>query len=270
MYDSDDDHEDIYPTVNPQPPPAPPDQQSIPSIIQSVESAAKPGTIQSFEHPARDTSSMSDHGSLNNRSLQDTCTPTVHYEAPDPVLATPADRDVLPQEDEITKDKEPEDLFEASLKDVLAANVFHRVTFTSLLAQTVDDLVYYRFGLSLNEHPYSGVPSTITPVAFRSFQEVVRAVGGQHMQFLGTNKQVITDLVSWFPRQNTWNVSRLNVGQWTHECEDWYVKRINTIQEGGAPLSQHEWCTLMRLTRKGPKLVYHMNLAAASYIQEKM
>ncbi len=25
-------------------------------------------------------------------------------------------------------------------------------------------------------------------------------------------------LVSWFPRQNTWNVSELNIGQWIHEC----------------------------------------------------
>jgi len=33
VYDSDDDHEDIYPTVNPQPPPTAPDQQAMPSII---------------------------------------------------------------------------------------------------------------------------------------------------------------------------------------------------------------------------------------------
>jgi len=143
---------------------------------------------------------MSHRGSPNDRSpLRDTCT-TVHREALDPVLSmlmfpTPADRDVLPQEDKITEDKEPEYLFEASSKDVLAANAFHCVTFTSSLAQTVDDLIYYRFGLSLNEHPYAGVPSAVTPVAFRSFQEVVRAVGGQHMQFLGTNEQVIKDFL---------------------------------------------------------------------------
>ena len=540
--DSDDDHDDIYPMVNPQPPPTAPDQQAMPptvnpqppptapdqqvmaSTIQSVEqSQSEPATIRSVEQSAPDTSSMSRRGSPNNRSpLRDIHTPTVHHEAPDPalstlVLPTPADRGVLPQRDEIIEDEEREDLFDASSKDVLAANLFHCVTFASSLAQTVDDLVYYRFGFSLNEHPYSGVPSDITPVAFRTFQEVVRAVGGQHMQFSGTNERVITDflgcllstrnplrdvpgkywdlssmgadpltqsttnficierrvfedraryllrpinlhpsrdtswvlavdamtalecirrglgphtldianyfidhgipfstisylqpssqglkreprlvggllgrrpkgytfnladyaayttirdsyllshsnaraalcaggivarlareemsnvavlsgpseaalngeqtvftsgddrfcddmippevidlicgvyevetgqkgemicifyllslnqifldevaLVSWFPRQNNWNVSGLNVGQWTHECEEWYVKRVNTIQEGGAPLKQHEWRNVTRFTRKGPKLVYHMNLAASSYIQENM
>jgi hypothetical protein len=77
-------------------------------------------------------------------------------------------------------------------------------------------------------------------------------------------------LVSWFPRQNNWNVSGLNVGQWTHECEEWYVKRVNAIQEGGTPLNQHDWRNLTRFTRKGQKLRYHMNLAASSYIQENM
>jgi hypothetical protein len=173
--DSDDDHEDIYPRVSPQPPPTALDQ---PSTIQSVEQSdrqTKPTTIQSVEQSA---------GSPNNRSLlRDIHTPTLHHEAPDPVLSTlmlptPADRDVLLQEDEITEDKESEDLFNASSKDVLAANVFHCVTFASSLAQRVDDLIYYIFGFSLNEHPYSGVPSAsaITPIIFRSFQEVVRAV----------------------------------------------------------------------------------------------
>jgi hypothetical protein len=192
--DSDDDHEDIYPTVSPQPPPTAPDQ---PSTIQSVEQSdqqTKPTTIQSVEQSV---------GSPNNRSpLRDIHTPTVHHEAPDPVLSTlmlptPADRDVLPWEDEITEDEESEDLFDASSKDVLAANVFHCVTFASSLAQMVDDLIYYRFGFSLNEHPYSGVSSasSITPVIFRSFQEVVWAVGGQHLQFSGTNEQAIMDFL---------------------------------------------------------------------------
>ena len=94
----------------------------------------------------------------------------MHHEAPDPMLLmltllTPADCCVLLPEDEITEDKEPEDLFDALLKDVLAANAFHCIAFASSLAQIVDDLIYYRFGFSLNEHPYSGVPPTITPVA---------------------------------------------------------------------------------------------------------
>ena len=92
------------------------------------------------------------------------------------------------------------------------------------------------------------------------------------MLFFGSlaSNQIILDqtaLVSWFPRQNTWNVSGLDVGQWTHECEEWYVKRVKYIQGGGGPCSQSEWCTLTHFTQKGPKLSYHMNLAANSYIQ---
>jgi len=62
----------------------------------------------------------------------------------------------------------------------------------------------------------------------------------------------------------------LNVGQWTHECEEWYAKRVNAIQEGDPPLRQDEWRNMIRFTRKGPKPMYHMNLAASLYIQENM
>jgi hypothetical protein len=109
------------------------------------------------------------------------------------LLPSPADRGVLPQEAEITD--ETEDLFNASSEDVLAVNIFHCVTFTASAAESVDDLVYYRFGFSPNEYPYSGVPPAITPVAFKSFQEVVRAVGGQHMPISVANQEVIMDFL---------------------------------------------------------------------------
>ena len=178
----------------------------MPSTIQSVEQSnqqTKPTTIQSVERLAPDTSSMTHCGSSNSRSPLRDHTPTVHHEISDPVLSmlvlpTPADRNVLLQ-DEIIEDEEPKDLFDASSKDVLAANAFHYVTFADSCAQTVDDLLNYRFGFSLNEHPYEGTPSSIppsiTPCAFKSFQEVERAVGGQHMGLSGSNKQVIIDFL---------------------------------------------------------------------------
>lgn len=94
-----------------------------------------------------------------------------------------------------------------------------------------------------------------------------------YVTYVSLLNQTIIDqvaLVSWFPRQKNCNVSGLNVGQWTHECEEWYVNRVNTIQQGGTPLKQNEWRNMTHFTRKGPKLVYHMNLAASSYIQENM
>ena len=77
-------------------------------------------------------------------------------------------------------------------------------------------------------------------------------------------------IVSWFPRHNKWSGCGLNVGQWTDECESWYVKWVQEIQAGGVPRSQTDWRDLIHLTRKAPKLVHHMNLAASSYIKECM
>lgn len=63
------------------------------------------------------------------------------------------------------------------------------------------------------------------------------------------------------------------MGQWTEESESWYVNRVQEIQKGGKsglPRSQGDWRDLIHFTRKAPKLVYHMNLAASSYIQKHM
>ena len=182
--DSDDDHEDIYPTVNPQPPLTAPEQATL-STLESVEES----TISLYHHDQPATSQP-----------RDIHTPA-QEETPDALLsalafAPPADRGVSPQEDdEITEDHGTEDLFDASSKDVLAANVFHCVVFSSSHAQSLDDLICYRFGFSLSEDPYSGVPPSVTPVKFKSWQEVIRAVGGQHLQFSGTNEAAITDFL---------------------------------------------------------------------------
>jgi hypothetical protein len=107
----------------------------------------------------------------------------------------PADRESLLIEAEDEGDMETDDLYEASSQDVLAANAFHCVSFTSSRAQTVDDLVYYRFGFSLHEISYSGVPSSISPTPFRNWHEVVCAVGGQGMNVSDTNQRAITDFL---------------------------------------------------------------------------
>ncbi len=86
-------------------------------------------------------------------------------------------------------------MFDALSEDVLAANMFHCITFTALLAQTMDDLINHRFGFSLYKHLYSAVPPSITSAGFKSFQEVVQTVSGQHIQLLGINEQVIMDFL---------------------------------------------------------------------------
>jgi len=104
----------------------------------------------------------------------------------------PADRHAIPVVSENEEYMETDDLFEASSQDVLAANAFHCVSFTSSDAQTVEDLIYYRFGFSLNEEPYSGVPTSTSLVPFRNWHEVVCAVGGRTLDSSGRNQTAIT------------------------------------------------------------------------------
>jgi len=179
------------------------------------------------------------------------------------VLPTPADRDVLLQ-DEIMEDEEPKDLFDASSKDVLAANAFHYVTFADSCAQTVDDLLNYRFGFSLNEHPYEGTPSSIppsiTPCAFKSFQEVERAVGGQHMGLSGSNKQVIIDFLRcllstqnplWDIPGKYWDLSSMGADPLAQlmtifihikRCEFQAIPIISSAQSTSIPAKMHSGC----------------------------
>jgi len=60
---------------------------------------------------------------------------------------------------------------------------------------------------------------------------------------------------------------RLNVGQWTEECERWFKKHISKIHSGTfQPLSSGEWRTEIRNTRAAQKLTWQMKVAASDYI----
>ena len=61
------------------------------------------------------------------------------------VLSTPADRHAEPVLDDDSDDAqmEADDLYDASTKDVLAANSFQLVIFSASKAETVEDLIYY-------------------------------------------------------------------------------------------------------------------------------
>ena len=113
------------------------------------------------------------------------------------------DRHAMPVETENESLMETENLFEASSQDVLAATAFQRVSFTSSHAPTVEDLIYYRFGFSLNEHPYSGLPDSISPVLFRSWEDVISSVGGQNLDSSGKNQPAIIDFLGCLLSSNT-------------------------------------------------------------------
>jgi hypothetical protein len=92
---------------------------------------------------------------------------------------------VQPEGDSISSDEEDEDPYDASRKDVLNAYSFGPLDLEQMPTTTLDDLLYYRYGFSLKELPYTGIPSSVTEDksrSFRSWTEVCRAVGGQQLE----------------------------------------------------------------------------------------
>ena len=64
---------------------------------------------------------------------------------------------------------------------------------------TLDDLLYYRYGFSLKESPYTGIPSSVTEAerhTIRSWTEVCRAVGGQRLESSAKHRNAIQDFLS--------------------------------------------------------------------------
>jgi len=168
-----------------------------PMNSSSSDFCIAPSTIQPVEKPDIKSSSSVSHPRSPKYSSPLCNSTQAEALQPPSTSAHPAsaDCDALPLEDANDDDMETDNLFDASSKDVLAANKFHCVAFTNSNAQTVEDLIYYRFGFSLNERPYSGVPPSIIPVPFSSWEELTCAVGGQKMQSLGTNQCAISDFL---------------------------------------------------------------------------
>jgi hypothetical protein len=95
-------------------------------------------------------------------------------------------------------DEGDEDSYDASRQDVLNAYLFVPLDLEPMPITTLDDLLYYRYGFSLNENPYTGIPSSCGAgtYRFRSWPEVCRAVGGQELQSSALNLQAIEDFLS--------------------------------------------------------------------------
>jgi hypothetical protein len=86
-----------------------------------------------------------------------------------------------PTEDRFIDDEEL-DPYDASRQDVLTVLAFVPLNLEPMPITTLDDLLYYRYGFSLNENPYTGIPLSVRKSGnFRSWIEVCRAVGGQHL-----------------------------------------------------------------------------------------
>jgi hypothetical protein len=100
--------------------------------------------------------------------------------------------------DFIVTDEDEEDPYDASRQDVLNAYSFVPLDLEPMPITTLEDLLYYRYGFSLNERAYTGIPSSYQgkTYAFRSWPEVCRAVGGQELESSALNHRAIEHFLS--------------------------------------------------------------------------
>jgi hypothetical protein len=98
------------------------------------------------------------------------------------------------------EDDELEDPYDASREDVFNAYSFVALDLEQMPVTTLGGLLYYRYGFSLKEFPYSGIPpsSSQSKQSFRSWTEVCRAVGGQQLESSVTvdDRAAIQDFLS--------------------------------------------------------------------------
>ena len=74
--------------------------------------------------------------------------------------------------------------------------------------------------------------------------------------------------LSWFPLDNIWNNTGLNVGHWNEECEAWYAGQRHKILNGQAqPQVSKKWRNSLRMTRAASTIYHHTKLAALDYVR---
>lgn len=78
-----------------------------------------------------------------------------------------------------------EDLYDVSRQDVLTAYSFVALDPEPMPIIQLDDLLYYRYGFSLNERPYQPLTSGVS--YFGSWTQVCRSVGGQGLESSALN-----------------------------------------------------------------------------------
>jgi len=101
--------------------------------------------------------------------------------------------------DEDNEDKDDCSPFDASRQDVLNAYSFVALNLERMPIVTLEDLLYYRYGFSLNGVPYTGIPASVRAgdqKTFHSWIEVCHAVGGQQLESSAVNCVAIEDFLS--------------------------------------------------------------------------
>ena len=100
--------------------------------------------------------------------------------------------------DFIDADEDNEDPYDAFKQDVLNAYLFVAHDLEQMPVTTLDVLLYYCYGFSLNKSAYTDIPSLVEVEvwSFCSWAEVCHAVRGQQLGSLAVNEVAIMDFLS--------------------------------------------------------------------------
>ena len=83
-------------------------------------------------------------------------------------------------------------------------------------------------------------------------EQLLNLICGVYRVFNGNGTQC-TDL-SWWPKQSTFEASGLNVGFWSPDCEQWFIKRRREIAQGSATFkSADQWYKALTYRKKDTK-----------------
>ncbi|PBK62599.1 hypothetical protein ARMSODRAFT_895501, partial [Armillaria solidipes] len=76
-------------------------------------------------------------------------------------------------------------------------------------------------------------------------------------------------LLSWFPKPAAWELSGLNIGFWSSDCESWYQSRLAEINSPNAVLrSTNQWRHSLRFLRRSQKVAEVNERLAGEYLQD--
>ncbi|KZP19820.1 hypothetical protein FIBSPDRAFT_743283 [Athelia psychrophila] len=66
---------------------------------------------------------------------------------------------------------------------------------------------------------------------------------------------------SWWPKSSTWKASAMDVGYWTHTCEEWFQRRLKGIRAGEENVrSAKQWRQALKLHKTSKTFVENIRV----------
>lgn len=76
-----------------------------------------------------------------------------------------------------------------------------------------------------------------------------------------------TSDISWWPKPSAWEISGLNIGFWSADCESWFKKRLCDIRSGKAELRPpSKWKHSLRFTKACNETALNVNKLSAQFL----